>query len=77
MKTPTSTPRELSSAVVRSLHQNQEDRANDNPHGPAHNGNPGINTHGGYHSLSGNVSAHIYGGGVGVYRGIHNDNDRN
>ena len=75
MTSPTSTPRESSSTVVRGLHQHQEDRANNNLHGRPHNRDPDINTHGGSHGLAGDGSAHWYGEFVGVHGEIHHDND--
>ena len=54
MTTPTSTPWESSSTVVRSLHQHQEDQADNNPHGRAYNEDPDFDTHGGSHFLTGN-----------------------
>ena len=53
MTTPTSMPRKSSSAAVRGLQQHQEDRADEDPRGRAHNGDPDIDTHGGYHVLTG------------------------
>ena len=57
MTTPILTPRQSSSTVVIGLYQQQEDRANDDPHGRTHNGDPEINTHGGSHCLSGDGSS--------------------
>ena len=34
------------------MHQHQENRTNDDPHGRSHNGDPDIDTHGGYHGLA-------------------------
>ena len=76
MKNPTLTPRESSLTVVRGLHQHQEDRANNYPHGRPHNRDPDSNTHGESHGLAGDGSAHWYEGIVGVHGGIHHDNNR-
>ena len=58
MATPTSTPRESSSMVVRSLLQKQDYLANEDPHGQAHNRDPDIDNHGGSHGLAGDGLAH-------------------